>query len=82
MLGRTTKVLSFSLPPETVKRIENLAKKERCSRSELLREMVQVYEEQLAEKEWQELFSFGEETAKRFGIKSEEELFKILNKAS
>lgn len=78
-MGRTTKILTFSLPPEIVEKIERLAKKEGRSRSELLRAMVETYEEQMAEKEWRELFSFGEETARRFGLKSEEELFKILN---
>ncbi len=81
-MGRTTKVLSFSLPPETANKIEDIAKKEQRSKSELLREMVQVYEERQAEDEWQDLFAFGEKTAKRFGIKSEDELFKILNGTS
>ncbi len=77
--GRTTKVLSFSLSPEMAEEIEDLAKKERRSKSELLREMVHVYKERQAEEEWQDLFAFGEKTAKRFGIKNEDELFKILN---
>ncbi|MDI6817574.1 MAG: ribbon-helix-helix domain-containing protein [Actinomycetota bacterium] len=79
MLGRSTKILSFSLSPEMADEIEELAKKERRSKSELLREMVHVYKERQAEAEWQDLFAFGEKTAKRFGIKNEDELFKILN---
>ena len=78
-MPRKTKVMSFSLPPEVAEEIEELAKKELRSKSELLREMVRVYEEYLAEKEWQELFFFGKRTARRFGIKDEEELFKTLN---
>ncbi len=35
--------------------------------------------DELAQKEWQELFAFGERTAKRLGIKAEKELFEILN---
>lgn len=81
-MGRTSKVLSFSLPPETASKIESLAKSENRSRSELLREMVSVYERFQAETEWQELFAFGEETAIRFKIKSEDELFKILGGAA
>ena len=77
-MGRVSKVLSFSLPPDTASKIESLAKSENRSRSELLREMVSVYERFQAEVEWQELFAFGEETAQRFKIKSEDELFKIL----
>jgi hypothetical protein len=41
--------------------------------------MFKTYKESLAEREWRELFSFGKETAKRFKIKDEEELFKILD---
>lgn len=77
-MARVSKVVSFSLPPDTASKIESLAKSENRSRSELLREMVSVYERFQAEAEWQELFSFGEETARRFKIKSEDELFKIL----
>lgn len=81
-MGRVSKVLSFSLPPDTASKIESLAKSENRSRSELLREMVSVYERFQAEAEWQELFAFGEETAQRFKIKSEDELFKILGGAA
>ncbi|HAW60349.1 MAG TPA: CopG family transcriptional regulator [Actinobacteria bacterium] len=79
MMGRATKVLTLSLPPETAREVEKLAKAQGRTKSDLFREMIRVYEEYLAEKEWQELFKFGEETARRFGIKSEEELFAILN---
>lgn len=81
-MGRTTKVLTFSLPPEAAEEIEEMAKKENRTRSELLREMIGVYKERQAEAAWQDLFAFGEKTAKRYGIKNEEELFKILNRTS
>jgi predicted transcriptional regulator len=79
VLGRSTKVLSFSLSPEMAKEMEDMAKKERRTKSELLREMITVYKERQAEAEWQDLFAFGEKTAKQFSIKNEDELFKILN---
>lgn len=81
-MGRVSKVVSFSLPPDTAKKIESIAKSENRSRSELLREMVSVYERHQAESDWQDLFSFGEETAARFKIKSEDDLFKILGGAA
>jgi len=80
VLGRNTRVLTFSLPPMLAEKVEKLAKNQKRSKSDLLREMIRVYEEHLAEKEWQDLFRFGQETAKRIGIKSEEELFELLNK--
>ncbi|MCZ7664083.1 MAG: ribbon-helix-helix domain-containing protein [Thermoleophilia bacterium] len=81
-MGRASKVFYFSVPHEAAEKIERLAKSESRSRSELLRKMVRVYEECKAEAEWQLLFALGEETTRRFGIKSEEELFKILGGAT
>jgi len=81
-LGRFSRVLSFSLPPDTARKIEDFARSENRSKSELLREMVSVYERFRAETGWREMFIFGEETAKRFKIKDEADLFKILGGAA
>lgn len=78
-MARSTKVLSFSLPPETADKIKNIARTRHRSNSELLREMVDIYEEHLVESEWENLFAFGAKTAKRFKIKTEDELFEVLN---
>ncbi len=59
--------------------LDNLARTEEKSRSELFKDMFKTYKESLAEREWRELFSFGKETAKIFKLKDEEELFKILD---
>jgi hypothetical protein len=42
-MGRTTKILGFSVPPTVVKEVESLARAERRTKSELFREMVRVY---------------------------------------
>ena len=78
-MSRKTKVLSLSVPPEMARELDNMARTEEKSRSELFKDMFKTYKESLAEKEWRELFSFGKETAKKFKIKDEEELFKILD---
>jgi len=78
-LSRKSKVLSLSVPPEIAQELDNMVKTENKNRSELFKDMFRTYKESLAEREWRELYSFGKETAKRFGIKDEEELFKILN---
>ncbi|MDD5747768.1 MAG: ribbon-helix-helix protein, CopG family [Actinomycetota bacterium] len=80
-MSRVSKVVSFSMPPGTARRIDSIAKSENRSRSELLREMVDVYERYQADSDWRELFSFGEATVRRFKIKSEDELFEILGGA-
>jgi len=78
-LGRKSKVLSLSVPPEMARELDNIARTEDKSRSEIFKDMFKNYKESVAEREWRELFSFGKETAKRFKIKDEEELFKILD---
>jgi metal-responsive CopG/Arc/MetJ family transcriptional regulator len=42
-MGRTTQILGFSVPPTVVKEVEDMAKEERRTKSELFREMVRVY---------------------------------------
>ena len=42
-MGRTTKILGFSVPPTVVREVETIAKQERRTKSELFREMVRVY---------------------------------------
>ena len=78
-LSRKSKILSLSVPPEIARELDNMAKAEDKSRSEIFKDMFKTYKESLAEREWRELFSFGKETAKRFRIKDEEELYKTLN---
>ena len=79
-MGRKTKVLSLSLSQEMADELEKIAKDKKKTKSDIFKEMFKTYTEYIAEKEWRKLFEFGEETAKRFKIKDEEELFEILNK--
>ena len=79
-LSRKSKILSLSVSPEIAEELDIIAKTENKNRSEIFKEMFLTYKESIAEEEWRELFDFGEKTAKRFRIKNEEELFKILNK--
>lgn len=79
MLGRTTKTITISLPPKLAKEVEKLAKTEKKTKSQLFRDMIAVYEEYVAEKEWQELRRFGEETAKKLGVTSEADIEKIIH---
>lgn len=43
-MGRTTKIIGFSVPPTLVKEVDRLAKEERRTKSELFREMLRVYD--------------------------------------
>jgi hypothetical protein len=57
MSGRITKVIGFSVLPTQAKEVEQLAKAERRTKSELFREMLRVYkryrkQRDLAEDDW------------------------------
>ncbi|GFP20799.1 CopG family transcriptional regulator / antitoxin EndoAI [Candidatus Hakubella thermalkaliphila] len=80
-MARTTKVIGFSLPPDIYNQVVDLAKDEGKSKSELFRDMVRVYQEYIEEQRWAKIYKWGAETARRLGIKSEEDLDKFLNEA-
>lgn len=62
MLARTTKILTLSLPPEMLKKVERIAKEENRTRSELFREALRQY---IASKErWREIRKWGSEITK------------------
>jgi len=42
-MGRTTKMVGFSVPPALEREVEQIAKAERRTKSELFREMLRVY---------------------------------------
>ncbi|MHB1390012.1 MAG: ribbon-helix-helix protein, CopG family [Thermoleophilia bacterium] len=79
MLGRTTKVMTISLPPETASLVDRLANAEKKNKSQLIREAIDFYDEMRAEKEWQELRALGRATAKKFGIKSDKDIERIIH---
>lgn len=50
-MSRTTKVLGFSVPPALEQEVEQIAKEERRTKSELFREMVRVYKRYRTQRE-------------------------------
>lgn len=68
--------LNISLPRELVKQVDKAAKKRYRTRSELIRSALLNYLERRAA--WDEIFKAGERAAKKMGIKSEEEIDKIV----
>jgi CopG family transcriptional regulator/antitoxin EndoAI len=56
-MGRITKAVSLSVPPEMAKKIKELMKEEGRTRSELIREALRRYVE---EQEWKKIYRYGE----------------------
>jgi Arc/MetJ-type ribon-helix-helix transcriptional regulator len=80
-MSRVTKTLTVSLPPQVYRDVENLAKLERKTKSELFRDMVAVYEDHLDEKRWLRLRRKGRQTVSEMGLKSEEDIERLVHEA-
>lgn len=77
--ARTTKTITVSLPPQTAREVDRLAKAEKKTKSQLFRDMLAVYQEVRLEKDWQRLRKLGKETKKKAGILSEEDLDRLIH---
>lgn len=72
-----TQTLNIALPKDLVKSVDELAKKEYRNRSELIREALRVY---ISDKEdWNDLLDYGKKVGKRMGIKSEEDVYRVVD---
>ena len=68
-MPRTTKTITFSLPPETAERLDQAMQGQCRSRSEFLRDAVIRY---IEECEWRQLLQYGEERARALSIGPED----------
>ena len=68
-MPRTTKTITFSLPPEMAERLDEVMQRQGRSRSEFLREAVLRY---IEECEWRQLLQYGEDRARERGIGPED----------
>ena len=73
---RTTKVVTISLPAETLAAAQRMAQEEQRTMSELMREAFRVY--QRDRQEWAELFAVGERAGKKAGIRNEQDVVRIV----
>ncbi|MDQ7840970.1 MAG: ribbon-helix-helix protein, CopG family [bacterium] len=76
---RTTRPITVSLPTDLLREAQRVAREESRTRSALVREALQQY---LASARWQRLRRWGAETAERMGIRTEEDLQRLLDKVA
>ena len=73
---RTTKVVSISLPAETLAAAQRIAAEEQRTMSELMREAFRAYErERLA---WAQVFAVGERKGREAGVRNEQDVVRII----
>jgi metal-responsive CopG/Arc/MetJ family transcriptional regulator len=73
-MSKTTRTLTVSLPHRLYDEVERLAKKANKTKSELIRDMIRVYEDYLDGGRWKHLRGIGAETAVRYDITSEKDI--------
>lgn len=71
-----SQTFNIALPRELVKKIDKFAKREYKNRSELIRTAVWGYIKEL--EDWEEIFARGKEVGRKMGIKSEEDVNRIV----
>lgn len=71
-----TQTLNIALPTDLVKKVDLVAKEEYKNRSELIREALRVYLED--KNEWQTIFKLGEKVMQEMGIKSEDDINRMV----
>ena len=67
-------IINISMPQAMAKRVKQVAKEENRTQSALLREAFRKYE---WKRDWEKIRAWGTETAKKFNIKSDEDVERI-----
>jgi len=76
LLYMSVQTLNISLPKELVKKVDTQAKKEYRNRSDLIRQALRVYMGN--RQEWDDLLAYGKKIGKKMGIKSEDDVNRIV----
>jgi metal-responsive CopG/Arc/MetJ family transcriptional regulator len=75
-MARSTKILNISLSEELYRKIATTAEEESRTKSDLVREAFRQYD---SNKRWAKIREWGDETARKMGIRDEIDIEKILH---
>lgn len=78
-MARNAVTIGFSVPPEVARMVEEIAEREGKSKSQLFRDMVRTYERERQLSIFEELSAYGREKAEELGIRSEEDVERIIH---
>ena len=73
---RTTKVVTISLPAETLAAAQRMAGEDQQTISELMRAAFRAYQRE--RQEWADIFAYGEQQGKKAGIRNEQDVVRIV----
>ncbi|TMB67376.1 MAG: ribbon-helix-helix protein, CopG family [Deltaproteobacteria bacterium] len=77
-MGRNTRILGFSVAPEIAEEYDRLAQRQKKSKSELFRQMVETYKARLDEEEFYRLQAKMARSVRKKRIFTEKEVEKIV----
>lgn len=72
-----TITINLSLPKTLLEQADSFARQESRTRSELFREALRAYLSEMTD--WEKIYAYGRKTARKFGIKSEEDVYRIID---
>ncbi len=73
---RLTKLISFSIMPDFLREVEEVARAENRTKSELIREALRRY---IEDREWEKLTRDARRKSAETGIKTEEDIQRIVD---
>jgi predicted transcriptional regulator len=77
MTTRTSQTFTVSLPRDLAEEVDRVARAENRTRSELVREAFRQYVQR--RRRWAAIFKYGEEAGERAGVRSEEDVARIVS---
>jgi metal-responsive CopG/Arc/MetJ family transcriptional regulator len=80
-MGRTSRVLAVSVPPNTADEFDGIAAREGRNRSELFREMLRVYRVYRETQTFESLQRYGAARAARSGFRTKADLDRAIRNA-
>ena len=76
---RISRTTTISLPPKLYKEVLRMAREKGMTKSELFREALRTY--QVHERQWEELLAYGRRKAKDAGIRTEEDIERLIDES-
>lgn len=80
-MARTATTIGFSVPPEIAAEVEQMARLEGRTKSELFREMVRVYRRERELVVFEELATYGRAKADAVGAMTEDDIERLIHEA-
>ena len=76
---RSTKVMTFSVPPEEAREFNDFARQEGRNKSEMFREMLQIYRVWRETQRFESLQRYGAARARELGIRDERDVERLIH---